>query len=752
MSQTVGELQIELDVKKDSLNASLQNVEKSTKSEAKAAGTGIGGFLGSAMTVAAGNLIASGISTVVSGATELVSGIIDKGFDRSNAIENAKSTLTALGHSTESTAQIMDSALASVKGTAYSLGDAASVAASAVAAGIKPGEELTKTLTTIGDVAAVAKVDFNEMGSIFNKVAANGKVTTQEINQLSDRGIPALDLLSKHLGKTREETQKLVTKGQVGFKDFEEAMVKGMGGAALALGDTWEGATSNVKAAMGKLGLEMIEPLKKALVPVLKVVMSSMEKLQPVMRSISEKIAPKIGGFLEKIIPKLANIAERLLPALADVGIAVLDAFLIMFDALEPVLDFIVDGIVNFFTFLAEHQEVVQAIVIAMTALSSILVVVSNAVPFIIAGLFILFTHIEEIGQIAQMVGGAIKDFFVGVWGKIKNAAKAVFDFIGGIIKAVIDFAWDIIKGFLDFIGGIASWVWDNLLQPIVNLITSFFILQVAILARIVQFIYEKVILPIWNFVYGIAHAITEFIWGVVEQIIGFITYLWNGFVNIASGVAQWVYDNIISPIVGFFSDLFQKISETVTGIVDNIKSIFGTVANWVNQHVIEPVKNFFGSMGKAISNTFNGVKDTVKNTVGTIAGFVKAPINGIIKAVNSVIDKINGMTVPDWVPGIGGASPNFPKLPMLAEGGYATGATAAIIGEAGREAVLPLDRNTDNWSGLLASALADEFESRGGAGGGGVTIGEQKFIINNDMDAEDIGRKVMQSLRRYAQ
>lgn len=48
---------------------------------------------------------------------------------------------------------------------------------------------------------------------------------------------------------------------------------------------------------------------------------------------------------------------------------------------------------------------------------------------------------------------------------------------------------------------------------------------------------------------------------------------------------------------------------------------------------------------------------------------------------------------IPGWVPGIGGKGFDVPNIPMLAEGGIVTGPTLAMIGEAGPEAVIPLDR-----------------------------------------------------------
>ena len=85
--------------------------------------------------------------------------------------------------------KIMENALNSVKGTSFGLGEAASTAASAVAAGVEPGKELERYLKLSGDAAAVAGVDINEMGAIFNKVQTSNKIQMGEMNQLLDRGI-----------------------------------------------------------------------------------------------------------------------------------------------------------------------------------------------------------------------------------------------------------------------------------------------------------------------------------------------------------------------------------------------------------------------------------------------------------------------------------------------------------------------------------------------------------------------------------
>ena len=75
--------------------------------------------------------------------------------------------MQGLGHSAEEVDKIMENSLASVKGTAYGLDEAATVAASAVAAGVKPGEDLERTLKLVGDAATISGRDMNSMGAIF---------------------------------------------------------------------------------------------------------------------------------------------------------------------------------------------------------------------------------------------------------------------------------------------------------------------------------------------------------------------------------------------------------------------------------------------------------------------------------------------------------------------------------------------------------------------------------------------------------
>jgi phage-related protein len=94
---------------------------------------------------------------------------------------------------------------------------------------------------------------------------------------------------------------------------------------------------------------------------------------------------------------------------------------------------------------------------------------------------------------------------------------------------------------------------------------------------------------------------------------------------------------------------------------------------------------------------------------------FFKGMINGIITGINALIKGLNKLKVdiPDWVPGIGGGKLGFniPLIPKLAKGGIVDKATLAMVGEAGKEAVMPLERNTQ-W----IDQLAEKLSAKGGS------------------------------------
>ena len=125
-----------------------------------------------------------------------------------------------------------------------------------------------------------------------------------------------------------------------------------------------------------------------------------------------------------------------------------------------------------------------------------------------------------------------------------------------------------------------------------------------------------------------------------------------------------------------------------------------------------EGFRNFFINMWEGIKKVFSGIGDFVGGVFKGIGNIIKGYFNGYIKLINGVIGVINKIKLPDWeiFGNLAGKGVNIPKIPLLAKGGVVDRATLAMIGEHGKEVVMPLENNT-GW----IDKLAEKISAKGG-------------------------------------
>lgn len=231
-----------------------------------------------------GSKLTKYITTPATAATSALVGLtLVKGFDRLKGIDEARAKLKGLGHDAESIEEIMNSALTSVKGTAYGLDEAATTAASAVAAGIKPGKELTRYLSLTADAAAIAGSSMSEMGAIVNKVQTSQRAYTEEINMLADRGIPIYQWLADEAGISANAVRDMASDGEISSEMFLNAIEKNIGGAAKIMGESsFTAAVANINASLSRIGANFLDAGEQG------------------------------GGFFSQVKPLLAELNEEL--------------------------------------------------------------------------------------------------------------------------------------------------------------------------------------------------------------------------------------------------------------------------------------------------------------------------------------------------------------------------------------------------------------------------------------------------------
>jgi hypothetical protein len=105
-----------------------------------------------------------------------------------------------------------------------------------------------------------------------------------------------------------------------------------------------------------------------------------------------------------------------------------------------------------------------------------------------------------------------------------------------------------------------------------------------------------------------------------------------------------------------------------------------------------EGFRNIVDTVFGAVKTGVTGVYDFFKKYVDLILGVWKGVFNTIADVWNNTLGKLS-FKFPSWVPGLGGKGFDVPDIPKLANGGIVTAPTLALIGEAGPEAVVPLNR-----------------------------------------------------------
>ena len=530
------------------------------------------------------------------------------------------------------------------------------------------------------------------------------------------------DLIAKADGTIFEDLLKGVT-------SFFEALSSNDADAWYKFGESFAYITAGVIAFVAVFKtVSKVVSIISSVINVISKVAGAISKVigfvSKVVGAIS-KFAGAIGHFISDIVGFFQLVAEfglheTLVGLFGTVATTIAGIASTVAGAVLAVINFF-DMLKNGFSWL---KEILMVVGVALAAIGAIILGAPALIAGIVAGIVALVaTLVVVIKEHWQQ----ICDFFsmIGTW-IYNNVIKPVADFFVGLWNGIVTGVTTAISAVKSFLSTIAMWLYTNVIQPVVNFFMTYIYPFIEKIAEIVAKIIEIVTTLVSVGVQFLVSKFLEFVnWintNVVQPVIQFFTNLWNGIVSVFSTIAEWFTTQFTNAVNGI-KTAFSVVGEFFSGIWNSITTTFANVASWfggVFSSAVEAIKSFFSPLGEFFQGVWNNIvsifttigakisdaiSGAVKGAINTVLSGAAGIINGFISAINAAISVINA------IPGVSISKISPLEVPALAKGGIIESPTTALIGEAGTEAVMPLENNT-GWIGVLASMITQEMRN----------------------------------------
>lgn len=347
----------------------------------------------------------------------------------------------------------------------------------------------------------------------------------------------------------------------------------------------------------------------------------------------------------------------------------------------------------------------------AIAVLTSPITLVIAAIAALIAIGVLLYQNWDTVVEFAKtawqglcdFISGicqAIGEFFSGLWTKLQEIFEPIGQWFGDKFQQAWDAIVNIFSGIGEWFSGVFQGAWD----AIVNIFT-----------------------PIGSWFGERWTDVTSALTNIGAWFTDMFQEAWTGLTNIFSKLGTWFSErwndvtNALSSVSNWFGEMF-------TNAYNAVKDAFSSIGDFFSG-IWETVKSIFVNAGQMVGEAVGGA---FKSAVNAVLGTIENVVNGFIGMINGVLDIVRGLPGLGWVGSVG-----YVSLPRLARGGIVDSPTVAMIGEAGKEVVMPLE-NTGFLQtmgrivgGAVVNALGGGLQQSGGFSGSGdivIMVGGHEF------------------------
>ena len=404
-------------------------------------------------------------------------------------------------------------------------------------------------------------------------------------------------------------------------------------------------------------------------------------------------VGTKIAGYLVPLMEKVVNVAADIASKIAGLDGGALAKIMGIAGALaglSPVLIAVGKGMQIF----GGHLKDVAEFVTKIPMLGKAFGLLTNPVTLVVAALAGLGLAINKVGfdnfvttaetaitSFAEQLPGIINT----IVGKIVELVPVIFNGIVTAVQAIVALLPTLIPTIVQ--GGIA--LFNGLVQAV---------------SQIIPVLIQAVVSLIQTLVAALPTIIPVLLQGAIDLFMAFVQAIPVIVPQLISAVGQLIIA-LVRALPGLFSTLLMTVVTLFQGMWKSITGVFAGVGQWFQkkfseawqnvQKVFSGVGQFFSGVWRTITGVFTNIGTSV---AGAVSGAIRSGLNGALATIENIINggisMINGaIGLINKIPGVNIGKIGRLSLPRLAEGGVLNGAQTVIAGEAGPEAIIPLDK-----------------------------------------------------------
>lgn len=652
------------------------------------------------------------------------------------------------------------------------------------------GQEIPASMTPLLEQAGIATQQMQEWGQAVAKGGEGGRKAMLEV----------ADALSSIEDETLRNALGVEIFGTM-WEDQGDNIIETLQGMSDHMGDASQNQ-EKLNNLMDVMNSDPMVALKDAALELSKALLPAADALAKVTSKVAEFAAahPTLTSAIAGVVAVISTLVGLLAPlglafvslkpaisgvgtvlkSLGTVGGVVSKAFGLISSAIKVVIP-IITGL----------SGPVLAAIAVIAGLVTVAILIkehwSTIGPFL-QGIW------ETISTMALEIWGAIKEFFATLWDSIVEAWTVAWETISTTIMEIwtvfmetVQTVWGTIKEFFNTIWDAVAEAWTVAWETITTTVTTIWQAIVDAVTTVFGPIVDK-FQEIWDKIktavdtaWQAIKAALEAAWEAIktaassafEAVVSTIQDKWND----AKSKTQSAWNSIKSTLDSIWNAIKSAASSAFSAIVSAIQekwnaaksatssaweAIKSTVTTAING-AKDAVSNAVNAIKSNVTDAFNGAKDAATNAFNALKSGVTNAINAAKDAVGNAINAIKGffdglvLRIPEiQLPrlpriGISGSfsinPPSVPTFYWAAKGGIFDSPQIIGVGEAGKEAVVPIKQLVP----LLADALREigMDEMPAATAGGDITINVQRMEVRNDNDIQAIAKELYRMIER---